>query len=737
LLRLGLPLGGVGLIIGFLLGITVYADSANRAGVLGLSETLLRSTQERIAMQVSAYLEPASHAILLAHTMLGRGAATDHAEEAYAFATSVLHETPQIDNVLFADAAGNFMLITRAANGPPGSTETKRILKPASGRTVEWITRDTAGKVMGRRTDPNDDYDAHTRPWFTGARAADDVFWSGVYIFFSTQAPGVTAAVHGPGADPDVVGVDIRLDALSRFLGGLSIGQTGRAYIVAKDGEMIAGPDPARILQTLDGKLTRARIDGVGDADLVATWDHFRAQGVGNRVIEAGGRRLISIVTPLANNGQDWLLLITVPEAEFSGFVTANSRHAALLSLIVVALAVGLAALLVRQGLRADNAARAVAERSSAVQRQSAAFARLATEVGMFDSAGTPPKALTETLAEATGARRAGVWRLSGQSQILRCEDSFEPATGGHVDGLELSRQEVPALFEALTDGEAIDAPDAKRDRRTAPLYGSLMASSGTSGMFAVPIMQSERPVGLLMLEDARHDPAARDFARACATLVGLATPLEMPSAAVAQPTSGICEPEPVADERGLDPALAAYATQGKPHPQALVLVLTLPEAAAPLAHQIACAVQEVAAAHSIPYVKMLGTTIVAAVGYATDSPNGIVTAAPRLADVAIALRERCAALLDADDGAREFGLGLDVGPVVGATLGEPLGLFNLWGEAVEVADALAASAPAEAIQTSERAYLLLRQGFLFRPRGLFYRPRTGEARTYVLAGRA
>ena len=41
-LRIGLPLGGVGLIIGFLPGIALHADGANRAGVLGLSDTLLR-----------------------------------------------------------------------------------------------------------------------------------------------------------------------------------------------------------------------------------------------------------------------------------------------------------------------------------------------------------------------------------------------------------------------------------------------------------------------------------------------------------------------------------------------------------------------------------------------------------------------------------------------------------------------------------------------------------------------
>jgi PAS domain-containing protein len=736
-MRIGLPLCGVGLIIGFLLGIAVYADNANRAGVLGLSSTLLRSTQERIVLQVSAYLEPASRAVLLAHTMLGRGGATEHSNEAHAFAASMLAETPQIANVLFADAAGNFMLVTRAANGARGATDTKRILMSPSSRTVEWVTRDSTGAVIARREDPGDNYDARTRSWFTGARSAADVFWSGVYIFFSEKAPGVTAAVHGPGANPDVVGMDIRLDAISRFLGGLSIGQTGRAYIAARDGEMIAGPDPTRILQTRDGKPAPARIDQVGDPDLVAAWDHFRAQGLGNRVIEVNDRRLISIVTPLAHNGQDWLLFIVVPESEFSGFVTTNSRRAALLSLVVVGLAAGLAVLLVRQGMRADRAARVVAERSAAVEQQSAAFARLAAEAGMFDASGTPPEALTETLAEATGAKRAGVWRIAGQGQILRCDDSFEPATGGHVAGLELSRQEVPTLFEAMDEGETIDAPDARRDRRTAALQGSLMDSSSSSSMFAVPIIQAGRAIGLVMLEDARGDPATRDFARAFAMLVALATPGQVPETASAPRISGTPQAEPEADQRGLDPALATYGSADRSLPHAMVLVLTLPDAAAPLAHHVACATQKIAAAHAIPYVKMLGTRIVAAAGYAADSPAGLAEAAPRMADVAIALRERCAALFDPEDGPGAFGLGLDVGSIVCATLGEAPGLFNLWGEAVQGASALAASAPAEAIQASERAYLLLRHGFLFRPRGLFYRPQTGDARSFVLAGRA
>ena len=544
---------------------------------------MLRSTQERIALQVSAYLEPAAHATLLAHSMLGRGGATSRASEARAFAASILAETPQIENVLFADAQGNFMLVTRASNGPPNAIDTKRILLSSGERSVKWTTRDATGKIISQREDPKDDYDARTRSWFTGARAINEVFWSDVYVFFSEQAPGITAAVHGPDADPDVVGVDIRLDAISRFLGGLSIGRTGRAYITRRDGRMVAGPDPAHILTRHNGTLAPARVDAIGDARLAASWDHFRAQGPGNRIIDVNGERMISIVTPLADNTQGWLLFITVPEAEFSGFVAVNSRRTALLSLIVVALAAGLAVLVVRQGLRADRAARVVADRSTVLRQQSAAFARLAVEAGMFDADGRPPAALTETLAEATGARRAGIWRLSGGAQALQCDDSFEPGTGARLTGLELSRQELPGLIEALAAGETIDTPDARRDRRTAALYSSVMAPLGSVTLFAVPVMKAGQPIGMVTLEDPRRDLAGIDFARACATLVGLGTPAALPPLSGAEPplapgpVATVSDTEPAADEHGLDPILAASGILEEAHTRAVVLCYACP----------------------------------------------------------------------------------------------------------------------------------------------------------------
>jgi adenylate cyclase len=48
----------------------------------------------------------------------------------------------------------------------------------------------------------------------------------------------------------------------------------------------------------------------------------------------------------------------------------------------------------------------------------------------------------------------------------------------------------------------------------------------------------------------------------------------------------------------------------------------------------------------------------------------------------------------------------------------------------------MAASALPGTVQATAAAYQRLREDFLFRPRGSFYLPHVGDARTFVLAGR-
>ena len=141
---------------------------------------------------------------------------------------------------------------------------------------------------------------------------------------------------------------------------------------------------------------------------------------------------------------------------------------------------------------------------------------------------------------------------------------------------------------------------------------------------------------------------------------------------------------------------------------------------------------QQIAISHDIPYLKLVGHEMVAAAGFEASAAHPAVL----IADAAVAMRQRCLTLFEDSDRPPEFRIGIDHGIAIGSVVGGDPRIFNLWGESVRTADSMARSALPGTIQATEAAYAQLRQEFLFRPRGRFFLPHVGEARTFVLSGR-
>ncbi len=748
-LRIGLPVGGVALMIAVILLIAVYFDNANRRDVLALSDDLMAALDSRIALEVSAYLDPATRIIRIGHDMLEDRALGDRQDLAINYATIVLNIVPQIENLLFADTDGNYLMVT---HGAAGGVDIKLIRNAPGPRRVTWLHRDASGNLIGQEDDPADAFDPRTRPWYAGALTTDELFWTGAYVFFTDKKPGVTASIRYRGADgrPFVLGADIALDVLSKFLATLEIGRTGKAYIIDSAGRLIASPAGSVAVNQEGGATVAEKIDALGDPILTRAYDLYRVEGGGRHAVEFDGRRYITAVTPLASAGRDWSVLMLVPEDDFVGFVASHNRSALALSLLIIAIAVLLAVLLVRQGLRADRNARLLREREQALGRQSAAFATLAADASLFDPGrAEPPRQLTETLAEVTGARRASVWRLIDGGRRFHCDDSFERTTNGHVDGLELHRDELPQFFAEFAKGEEIEVADAARDRRTAELHRVMMQPLGSRSLLAVPARSGNAVVGAVWLEDVRQMTLARDFVRAVANMVAprmtqapeLAARREAVAAVAAdsQPRGGVHNYAAELRARAIDPE----SIKAEFYADVAVMVLRFTDPLAMAARaavgercvsdEIVRTLQEVAEKNDIPYLKILGQEAIAAAGFVRQ--DGAAAAAV-LADAAMAIRERCLGLFEDIDHPQEFRIGIDCGSAIGCTLGAGPQVFNLWGQAVQTADDMAASALPGTVQATEAAYHRLRHDFLFRPRGRFYLPRTGEARTYVLASR-
>jgi class 3 adenylate cyclase len=743
--RVGVPVGGVALVIVAILAIALYSDRANRAGALALSQDLLDDLQSRVSVEVTANLQPAIRATRLVREIVERNAIGERETALESFAWSVLHQTPQVDALYSGDSDGNFVMVQRDEGQ---GTRTKLIRNMPGPRLVEWIRHDAEGRVTRREPDPSDPYDPRTRDWYQGALKADDVYWTSAYIFYTHREPGVTAAIryHSEDGADHVFGVDITLKALSHFLGSLKIGHSGRAVIIDDADHLVAAPDDVAIMQERNGQFTPARLDELGASAMSAVYDRFRVEGYGRRAIEIGGVLTIAIASRLPVTGRDWTLLMAVPEADFTGFVASNGRKTLWLSLVVIALATGLAVLLVIQGLRADRSARLLLDRSIAIERQSQTFANLARQADLFDrSREAPLQALTAALGDLAAARRTSVWKLSEGGRLLHCQDACERDAGGHVAGVRLSRAELPQFFKALEAGDEIRVPDAGKDRRTVDFHRALMHPIDSRGLDVVPVRGGNNVVGAILLEDAAQMSGAREFAALFANVLaarmgdGMEAPTPTPEKANAT--------LPTARERSLDTDLVVQGVD-KPAPGAELFPSTavmsikfgdaaalaaLADGTATLADRIAAALQKIAAAHHIPYVKLVGHDIVAAAGLIANDTFSLL----RIADASIEARDRCLELFEAGGHTPSFRIGIACGLAVGAHVGQEPRLFNVWGDAVRIAELMAETSTGPGtIQVSEAAYAKLRAHFLFRPRGSFYLPRLGATQTFVLGSR-
>jgi signal transduction histidine kinase len=89
-------------------------------------------------------------------------------------------------------------------------------------------------------------FDPRVRPWYRGAIESKGSHWTNVYLFASTQKPGMTVSVpiyDKTSALKAVCGIDIDISSISKFLKGMKIGENGFAYIFEnKNGRVIAHP---------------------------------------------------------------------------------------------------------------------------------------------------------------------------------------------------------------------------------------------------------------------------------------------------------------------------------------------------------------------------------------------------------------------------------------------------------------------------------------------------------------
>jgi len=767
IVRRGLPVIGVALVIALIAAISFFIYERNRSGAIALSNDLITAIDRRVSVQMRAYLSPAEQFLDLASNVSGARGVFEGGKPTEEF---VLHALPKIGPVTafsYADPDGNFLFVVKNSLG---GYDTKTVDRRGGGHPrVAWVRRDAQGNVRETGEDPNDTFDPRERPWYKGAEASHQAFWTDTYNFFTVHKPGITLGMpryDDKGELKAVLGVDIELATLCTFLQQLSIGVSGRALVIDRNSRIIAYPSD-NWLPADRPDVMAPLLDQLNDPVLTRVYNRLRIEGYGNKIIDFGDRRIIVSSEPISLLTQrEWVVLIVVPEADFVGFVASSGRVALAMSAVVVLIVAILTALLAWRSLYAERRAAAAAARQQALETRTRVFTDLARQSTATDDQTSDGglQSATENAAAAAQAKRVAIWKLSADGRTLRCTDCFDRVSNDHTSGLELHRDELPNLFAELDKGAPIDANQAGRDRRTAELSALYLGPLEIDDVYLAPIMSGGRPVGMLSVEEPRRGDRGAGLATFCDALASLLAlrfaastappspvPRQMatpePTAATAMPTKTSAERTAQRQarlERTLLQNNAPFDKLGESLiDKAAIGVVKLPEwtsvaqrpADGGLRTTMDSLVQEIRGIveqSGISYAALLDDQIILA-AFSTDA---IAADAHAVAQVALDLRDRLLSLEEKWDLSLGCRLAIDVGSVMTSTVGTDPPSRNLWGGAVSVARVLASSAGRRSIAASEAAYDLLSDDFLFRSRGSYFLPETGTMRTFVLVGR-
>ncbi len=411
------------LVLALLLGtaLVLYTRQVGKAEAMAAAGALMDRSIEIVRLRARAFIGPIVTAAGTAPEWpeVDRPP-TREGHPARRFLATLIESLPQISSIVLGYDTGDVYLLSATRQRPLSQLE--RLGAPANAHYLEWyILRagrttdlyverflDASLGVLTTKTRPGDEYDPRTRPWYEAALATDGVAASDIYEFVGSGRLGLTLSRRDAEG---VVGIDVTLDELGRYLRSMPEAMDGILAIFDDDGEIVARSLPSATA----GPPDRMPAEGHREAVLEA----IVADALDGTPLIAG---------PIDIDGETWIareaqidlgaerhqhLVVTMPVAAIVAPLAEAARDAALVSLPILVIGLSLlwlvARLLSRPLVRLAGEAEAVrrfeldlpparASRVGEIRELERAMARMRSSLRTF--ALYVPKALVKQLIE-------------------------------------------------------------------------------------------------------------------------------------------------------------------------------------------------------------------------------------------------------------------------------------------------------------------------------------------------
>lgn len=261
----------LGLMVLTLVPVIYYNYYGSKLIVMELSGDLTKQITDTVVEKMNGYFSPASVMVRTSAVLSKTGAIScDNDDQVEMYTLSLLGAYPQISMFYLGDEQGKQIRAGRIENG---LIETRIVRPNASHPTDKSVCRNSNFEILIQDDQAQIDYDPRLRPWYIGAKETRGNYWTDLYISFRNKRLTITSSY--PVIDDDgnlkaVWGVDIELHQVSDFLKSIEIGKTGVTFILNEKGEVVAYPDPSKIVKGENGNLRPVRVEELGIAPISA-----------------------------------------------------------------------------------------------------------------------------------------------------------------------------------------------------------------------------------------------------------------------------------------------------------------------------------------------------------------------------------------------------------------------------------------------------------------------------------
>jgi adenylate cyclase len=342
-----------------LVAFTNYTES--RSGILDTARELIAHSAE-IAEQSIEQLIGRARIISQATASLPKSFYNhQYPVELQTFLSQALEHDPEIYGVFVGFPNGAFVQAINLidSNGkhrsfkgvPDHAVRAIRAIGPATGnipRKQIWRYFDQAGTEVPADRDHTEalsSYDPRKRPWFASAIENDKTMLSKVYVFSSLKQPGVTISTPVRNLRGAVVGIDLPLTDIAELTKRISPGNNGVVAIVDTDGDMVAYPDPTKIIKhrTDNQALEINNIANIADNRLQAAATKAARSGQTDISFTVDNKDYIAFFKTVgqAAASSNWQIISIASVDDFTARLVNGLERSILFAAIILLIAVG------------------------------------------------------------------------------------------------------------------------------------------------------------------------------------------------------------------------------------------------------------------------------------------------------------------------------------------------------------------------------------------------------------